>query len=109
MTVETDADRLSLLSDHGEPATFSPGNVWPNRSSAAATITIIFDSDYVELDTERSSINSNNPLCQCRTIDVVDAVRGSVITRTSTAKDYKIVNVEPDGTGFTLLELEGPR
>jgi len=109
MTVETASDRLTMLSDFGESVTFSPGNCWPNRSDQAASITIIFDADYLELTAERQTINSNNPICLARSVDVAGAVRGSVINRTDTAKDYKVVNVEPDGTGITMIELEGPR
>ena len=109
MTVESAADRLTMLADFGELVTFSPGDSWPDVANQAADITIIFDADYVEIDGERQSINSNNPICLGRSADLEGAVRNSVINRLSTGKLYKIVNVEPDGTGFTMLELEGPR
>ena len=109
MTVESDADRLTMLTDHGEQVEFSPGNVWPNRAGDHATVWIIFDAEYIEIITEHRALNSSQPLAIGRTSDLAGAVRGSMLERSGTGKDYKIVNVEPDGTGITLLELEGPR
>jgi len=109
MTVETDTDRLTILADFGEPVKFSPGAVWPNHADSESDVTVIFDAEYVEVIGERTRINSDNPLCVGRTTDLAGAERNSVIRRTSTGKQYKVVSVEPDGTGITLLELEGPR
>jgi len=109
MIPETDDDRLNLILDFGEECTFSPGNVWPNRSSGAAPVWIIFDAEYLEIVGERQSVNSTNTFCAGRTKDLAGAVRGSVINRLWNGQDFKIANVEPDGTGWTILELEGPR
>ena len=109
MPVETESDRAAMLADFGEAVIFSPGDVWPNRADTHATITVIFDAEYIELSHEYSQSNSKTPVALGRTSDLSGAVRNSMLERTSTGKDYKIVNVEPDGTGITLLELEGPR
>ena len=108
MTVETDTDRATMLIDFGELVKFSPGDVWPNRASDTAEIRVIFDAEYVELPGERVGINSDNPIAVGRTTDLEDAVRNSVLER-SDGKAYKITSVQPDGTGITMLELEGPR
>lgn len=107
MTVETDTDRATLLADFGEACTVHPGNVAYSLSSKAAAITLIFDADYAELVGFEARIDSNKPVAIGRTSDLDDVRRGSMIQRG--ADEYKVVDIQPDGTGMTLLEFEGPR
>ena len=109
MPVESAADRATLLADFGEAAIFSPGAVWPNRSSASCTITGIFDFEYLPIDGGDTRLSSSNPVFFARTADLADVVRDSVIERVSDGGVYKVAAIEPDGTGMTLLQLEGPR
>lgn len=108
MAVETDTERATMLADFGELVTFSPGDVWPNRSDTTASIRVIFDAEYIELPGDRIGINSNALIAQARTSDISGAVRNSVLER-SDGKLYKVTAVQDDGTGMTVLELEGPR
>lgn len=97
-----------MLADFGELVTFSPGDVWPNISDDTIDITVIFDYDYVELPGDRVAISSDNPVALGRSTDLAGAVRNSMLQRLD-GSQYKVASVQPDGTGFTLLELEGPR
>lgn len=66
----------------------------------AATIRVIFDNAYAE-DLE---ITGTNPIATCKASDVATASRGDTITISGT--DYTIQNIQPDGTGETLLILD---
>lgn len=107
MAVETDTDRSTMIADFGSTVTFSPGDTWPNRNDQTVEIKGIFDNEFFELVGEDTRIKSSQPMLICKTSDVSDAERNSVV-EIGTDK-YKVVGVEPDGTGITLLLLEGPR
>jgi len=73
-------------------------------SGTGSTINGIFDAAYAEaLD---GMVQGSQPAFVTRTADVPSATHGQTITISGTA--YKIVGVEPDGTGLTLLRLEKP-
>lgn len=107
MPVESDNDRAHLLADFGQLVTFSPGETYPNRNNETAEITGIFDKAFFEIVGDLVAADSNQPVIVCRTIDVAGAERNSMVE--IGADTYKVVGVEPDGTGITLLLLEGPR
>ena len=108
MTVETDADRATMFADFDAPVSFSPGPTWPDQNDDTATINGIFDSEFVEIPGQDMSAESRTLMFTGRSIDLVDAVHNSMIER-SDGKIYKVISVEPDGTGITTLGLEGPR
>jgi hypothetical protein len=60
----------------------------------------IFDNSYFE----GQGIQGSQPVFTCRTMDVPAARHGDILVRAGTT--YKVVGVEPDGTGVTLLRLE---
>ena len=60
----------------------------------------IFDNAYFE----GQGIQSAQPVFTCPTASVPDAKHGDVLIRAGIT--YKVVGVEPDGTGITLLRLE---
>lgn len=107
MTVETDTERTSMLADFGEAVIFSPGSTFPNRNDNTATINAIFDNTFFEVIGEEMPANMTKPTVVCKTADVAAAERNSMIERG--AEVYKVASAEPDGTGVTLLILEGPR
>ena len=96
-----------MLSDFGDNVTFSPGSTYPNRNDETATIRGVFDNEYYEIVGQENPARSSQPTLVCKTSDVADAERNSMI-EIGTAV-YKVVGVEPDGTGITVLLLEGPR
>ena len=107
MAVETDTELTSLLSDFGDTVTFSPGSTYPNRNDDTVDIKAIFDNAFFEVIGEENPARSSQPSLVCKTSDVSGAERNSMIERGTDR--YKVVGVEPDGTGITLLLLEGPR
>lgn len=88
MAVETDVDRLSLLSDWGEDATVQ-----------GVTVRGILDQEF----RDNGGIESLYPVFECRTSDVPAVQHGhSVIAG---GDNFEVVGVEDDGEGFTLLIL----
>ncbi|PTR17498.1 hypothetical protein C8R31_101662 [Nitrosospira sp. Nsp2] len=60
----------------------------------------IFDNAYFE----GQGIQGSQPVFTCPTADVASARHGDLLVRAGVT--YKVVGVEPDGTGITLLRLE---
>lgn len=107
MTVESDADRATMFADFDAPVLFSPGATWPDQNDKTATINGIFDSEFLEIPGQDMTAESKSLMFSARTIDVAGAVHNSMIEIAD--KIYKVISVEPDGTGITSLGLEGPR
>lgn len=88
-----------MLNDFGVSATYTA------EGESAVTITVIFDMPYVGVDADgRVAVESNNPFCTARTSDVSNANHAATIVISGTT--YNVIGVQPDGTGFTVLELE---
>lgn len=100
MTVESDADRLEMLSDFGENAVYTPAG------GSGTTITAIFDTVYTGVEGLQVDLSSNEPRAFCRTADVITAASGDTLVRSSTGITYKIRVPMDDGTGMTELVLE---
>jgi hypothetical protein len=64
------------------------------------TINGIFDNAYFE----GQGIQGSQPVFICPTASVSNALHGDELVRNSVT--YRVVGVEPDGTGVTLLRLE---
>lgn len=96
MAVESADDRAIFLSadDFGVTATFK-----------GATISGIFDNDYVQVDgIGEMGFAMQQPRFLCRTSDVSTAVEDDTIV--ISAITYKIKVRQDDGTGMTMLVLE---
>jgi len=106
MTVESASDRASVLADFGQVVTFSPGDTFPNRNDSTSDITAIFDNGYFAVALGQTEADNKTPTLLARSADVADAAHKSMIE--VGAAVYKVVGVEPDGTGLTVLNLEGP-
>ena len=99
MPVETDADRLIMLADFGQSVTYTV------QGGSAATITAIFDNQYLEVDTGGEvGFAIQQPRLTCRTSDVVNCTEGDTFVISGTT--YKSRVVQDDGTGITLISLE---
>ncbi len=94
MGVESAADRLSMLStdDFGTAATIGGSTVYG-----------IFDDAYTGVNQATGEVATSAPQFLCRTADVASVVQGTTITINSIV--YKCVNIEPDGTGMTMIQL----
>jgi hypothetical protein len=107
MSVESAADRANMLADFGQLITFTPGAVYPNRSDKTVEIMAIFDNDFYAVDGGEVGINTRQPSIMARTADTENAARNSMVEIGNDI--YKVVSPEPDGTGMTVLQLEGPK
>lgn len=98
MPVETINDQLFMLSDFGVSATYTPAG------GSASNITVIFDNEYIPVDTGASvAFAMQQPKALARTIDVPGADQGDLISIDGI--DYTVTIVMPDGTGMTELML----
>jgi high-affinity K+ transport system ATPase subunit B len=89
MPLESDADRLAMLQALGEEITVGGTAVWA-----------IVDNEYVEA----LSVTGTQPVATCRSSDVTGVTRATTVVRGGVT--YRVANIEPDGTGMTLLRLE---
>lgn len=94
MGVESDADRLGMLGveEFGVAATIG-----------SATVYGIFDDAYTGISEVTGEVATTAPQFTCRTIDVTSVVQGTTITINAIA--YKAINIEPDGTGISVIQL----
>ena len=89
MPVETDAERLALLQHLGEQIAVAGVSVWA-----------VFDNAYAEA----LGLAGTQPVAACRSTDVAAVTTASTVVRGATT--YRVVGIEPDGTGMTLLVLQ---
>ncbi len=89
MAVESDADRLSMLSD------------WDTLTVGVTNIAGIFGDVYFEA----VDIQGSQPMFHCRVMDL-PAITYGTTTGTVNGVTYKIMRTEPDGTGMTNLILQ---
>lgn len=81
-----------------EPAVYTPG------AGSAKEIPVIFDREFSQSEALGDIVLQNrNPMATCREDDVSDASRTAVIKIRGIT--YKVVQVQPDGNEFTVLEL----
>lgn len=104
MSIESAADRAVFLSaaDFGIAATYrSAANL-----SIRSTINGIFDAAHLSVDVSSGvAVSSTNPIFTCRTTDLTSGgTEGDRLTIDGI--DYLVRDVQPDGTGMTVLELE---
>jgi hypothetical protein len=93
MSVETAADRSTLLNDYGTTVT----------KADASTFTGIFDNDFLAVDVDESEVESSEPTLLARTADVSSLAHGDTLTISSTS--YTVRGIQPDGTGMTQIML----
>lgn len=68
------------------------------------SVDVIFDSVYFEESTGLVGFQGSAPMATALTSDVPNAAHGDTLVISSVT--YKVVGVEPDGTGITVLRLE---
>jgi hypothetical protein len=69
----------------------------------AGTIQGIFDDEFASAVEGEMGIESTVPQVQVKSADVSSATHGELMTINSVV--YKIIGIQPDGTGMTLLLL----
>lgn len=95
---ESDTDRLNLLTELGDPVTYTPSG-----GSPATIYGTVDDEETVEPMGDAAVIGSI-PAIKCRTSDLTGTVKGGTILHDGTT--YNITEVLPDRTGMTDLSLE---
>ena len=68
----------------------------------ATSFPVIFDNGYQ--GALSGMVESTGPVCRAKSADVSTVVQGTSITISAVA--YKVREVQPDGTGVTVLFLE---
>lgn len=104
MGVESAADRLSFLNtdEFGTVATYEA------LSTPGVTIDVtgIFDAAHLAVDVGSGvPVSSANPIFTCRSADLTGGgAQGDSFTINGT--EYLARDIQPDGTGMTVVELE---
>jgi len=91
--------------------------VYTDVSTETSTnINVILNEEFINQSGESIDVESTVPMALCRSIDVINAVHGDTLVVASrndldgnvlkSETTYKIVSVQPDRTGFTMLILE---
>lgn len=96
MSTESATDRASFF-DTDE---FADAAVLGAGTRNQTSVNGLFDNEYIE----SVSMSSLTPTFLCRTSDLTSIKINNVLTVNST--DYKIRDIQQDGTGMTLLILE---
>lgn len=83
----------------GDEATYTP------QGGSAKTVTGVFDNSYFAYEGNQGvEINASQPRFYCQSSDVTGVQFGdALIVR---GNSYKVVDVQPDGQGLTMLALE---
>jgi len=87
--------------DFGISATLTP-SAYPHPSSKTATLSVIFDMQYVEA----GNISGNRPVLTCSTANLAAAGIDVGARVTVLGNEYVVKVIEPDGTGISVLILE---
>lgn len=98
--IESNADRLAFFNTQEFGVT---AKVASNSSGAESEIVGIFDSQYLNLDLGAGSVSTSDLQFMCRTSDVTNFTQGDTVEIESVR--YEISDVQPDGTGVTVLKL----
>lgn len=72
--------------------------------NGTTTIPVILDTVYYEDQSGQVGTQGTTPVATARTADVPGVAHGTALV--INAVNYKVVGVEPDGTGITMLRLE---
>jgi hypothetical protein len=92
--VESTEDRLSFLN----PEEFGTEAVVNN-----AKVCGIFSDAYAAIDEVTGEAATTAPQFLCRSADITAVGRGTTVRINSI--DYKVIDIQPDGTGMTRLIL----
>lgn len=88
-----ETDLADFLMDFGESAIINSGT----------EITVIYDNEYASAAPMGADIESSKPTAIAKTTDVEELSHGATVEIRGII--YKVVGIQPDGTGFTTLIL----
>jgi hypothetical protein len=99
MALETAQDLLNFFDTdtHGVTASIS-------IDGTSSSISVILNNEYFAIAGESVDIDGTQPVVTCRSSDVTGVDTDDTITISSIT--YNITNIQPDGTGVTVLILQ---
>lgn len=99
---ETDADRLALLEELGDPVAYTPDGGSP------VTIRAYIDLAAEVFEIGTAILIGTQPEGEARTSDLTGTLEDEADTILFGGTTYTIMEPLPDGTGMTKFRLEGP-
>ncbi|WP_157784506.1 head-tail joining protein [Sinorhizobium fredii] len=108
MAIETDDDRLLFV----DPDEFGAVAVWTSASGVKPAVSCIFDDTFVALAAGELEFTQEGGRLQItlRSSDVpADANQGDAVQVSSDVlgvKTFKVLEFQPDGTGFSIVRLQ---
>ena len=99
MALETAQDLLNFFDTetHGVTANIS-------IDGTSSNISVILNNEYFAIAGESVDIDGTQPVVTCRSSEVTGVDTDDTITISSIT--YNITNIQPDGTGVTVLILQ---
>lgn len=99
MALETaqDLENFFDTETHGSTATVT-------INGSGSSISVIINKEYFAIAGESVDVDGTQPIVTCRSSDVTGVDTDDTITIDSVT--YNIVNIQPDGTGVTVLILQ---
>jgi len=99
MPLETAQDLLNFFDTdtHGTSASVT-------IDSTTTSISVILNKEYFAIAGESVDVDGTQPVVTCRSTDVTGIDTSDTIV--IDAETYNIVNIQPDGTGMTVLILQ---
>jgi|TARA_Y100000289_G_scaffold41463_1_gene41095 hypothetical protein len=99
MALETaqDLENFFDTETHGSTATVT-------INGTGSSISVIINKEYFAIAGESVDVDGTQPVVTCRSSDVTGIDTDDTITIDSVT--YNIVNIQPDGTGITVLILQ---
>ena len=95
---ESDSDRLALLTELGEDATYTPSG------GVAKSIKVLFENVEAPQPVQGATVVGSIPTAEARTSDLTGTVLGGELVINGTT--YTIEAVLDDDTGMTDLRME---
>ena len=83
---------------------FAVSATWTPSGGDATAVIGIFDNEYFEAGGGEVGAEGSKPAFHCETADIPNAAQGDAIVINTV--NYLIINIQPDGTGQSLLILE---
>lgn len=71
--------------------------------TGSATLKGIFDDSFVDAQTGETVLDTTQPRITCKVSDAAGIPREAMTTIRGTA--YSVTQVQPDGTGFAIIQL----
>jgi hypothetical protein len=87
-----ETDLAGFLQDFGEPAIIN-----------GKEVTVIFDNEFKMAVPMGADVESSSPTAIAMSSDVDGVAHGDIVEIREVT--YKIIEIKPDGTGFTVLVL----